>query len=326
MRKGQVSLWIITGIIILILVIIGVVLVITTKRAEIVPELDILPIRAYVEGCVDDAALTGIFTIGKQGGYIFPKGDYVFVEFDFVSVGFNIDENVLVSEKEMEQELANYIKIVLPDCVGKVRQRFVDYGFEFGDVDVDVDITDADVHVDVLYQVSVRKGNAAAKIERFVNVYDIRLGHARNIADKIIDSIKADPDWIDVTTLGEYDMKVNLVPQDLATIIYVLSEPSRYGDTFVFAFGARYKINHDPVLELPDTLELKRGERFVYQVVATDDDGDRLTFSDDDGMFDITDDGLIDFVPYFEGRYDVKITVVDEHRGYDEKEVRFVIT
>ena len=43
-------------------------------------------------------------------------------------------------------------------------------------------------------------------------------------------------------------------------------------------------------------------------------------------MLDITDEGVIDFIPYFDGENEVVITVDDGHRGIIRKDVRFIIT
>ena len=88
-------------------------------------------------------------------------------------------------------------------------------------------------------------------------------------------------------------------------------------------YAAEFKFNEDPQLHLPDYFELNKSVPFLYNVNATSDDG--LEFSDNTAMFDISEDGVILFIPYVEGDFEVMIKVKDSFGNYDEKEVLFVI-
>ena len=68
----------------------------------------------------------------------------------------------------------------------------------------------------------------------------------------------------------------------------------------------------------PDIVEItdqnaKVGEMFVYQVVAADQEKDEIVFMDDTNLFDISLDGVINFIPTKDdiGFHIIKITVSD---------------
>ena len=73
-------------------------------------------------------------------------------------------------------------------------------------------------------------------------------------------------------------------------------------------------VNHPPIISpVPDTSAWV-GREFVCQVVASDPDGDSLSYSDDTELFDIDPvTGLISFIPAVEdtGSYTIMITVSD---------------
>jgi PKD repeat protein len=64
------------------------------------------------------------------------------------------------------------------------------------------------------------------------------------------------------------------------------------------------------------------GERYTYTIEALDIDDSQLTFSDDSAIFDIdSESGMISFIPQKgdEGIHTIKITVIDNRGGQDEK-------
>ena len=78
--------------------------------------------------------------------------------------------------------------------------------------------------------------------------------------------------------------------------------------------------NTSPVLQNIDNQELQCGEQFNYQAIASDPDGDVLTYTDDTWLFDINGTtGLISFVASCEypGDYVIEISVHDEFGGQD---------
>ncbi len=88
------------------------------------------------------------------------------------------------------------------------------------------------------------------------------------------------------------------------------------------------KRNHAPILNPIPDFEKNQGERFYYNVTATDLDNDTLTFGDTATFFDIDPDtGEIIFIPQQEdvGVHDVIIWVKDPEDLMDWQYVRFTI-
>jgi len=80
--------------------------------------------------------------------------------------------------------------------------------------------------------------------------------------------------------------------------------------------------NQAPVLDIPGVIDVPGGSLFIYQVLASDPDGDDLYFTDSLPMFDISDDGLIAYVPIGAGEWTGDITVTDGELS-DSKSVTF---
>src|ERR1041385_6059774 len=81
MKKGQVTIFIILGIIILMVVGIGIYLAGRSSRAPLEQQIsqpatfEPRAIREYGSACLEKTAEEGIYTIAAQGGYLNPRGD-----------------------------------------------------------------------------------------------------------------------------------------------------------------------------------------------------------------------------------------------------------
>ncbi|MFN3820844.1 MAG: tandem-95 repeat protein [bacterium] len=88
-------------------------------------------------------------------------------------------------------------------------------------------------------------------------------------------------------------------------------------------------VNDPPVIAtIPDTVAFV-GREFRYQVEATDvDPDDRLTFSDNSPLFDITEEGLIAFTPRVDqrGLYRTQVWVFDQAGESDTSEFFLFVT
>jgi hypothetical protein len=86
-------------------------------------------------------------------------------------------------------------------------------------------------------------------------------------------------------------------------------------------------INDPPVLNFIPDQEIEWGEDLEYVAMASDVDGDMLTFSDDTDLFDIEPaSGLFSFKAKDKGEHIVKISVEDGNGGEDDQTVQFTVT
>ena len=130
-----------------------------------------------------------------------------------------------------------------------------------------------------------------------------------------------------MTFLSEFDVKVDIIPNDEENIVYSISDRLSLinNEPYIFLFANKFVVNQPPVLDIANTLTFEDGKPVIFKVTATDPEEDMLTFSDNTAMFDITESGVILFTPEVPGEFDVIITVTDEHRNVVSKVVKFII-
>ena len=332
-KRGQIRPIIIAGILIL-----AIVFALLFARKEIVKEetgvnveeakeipTELRPVRVYMEECVGRIALDSVSILGIQGGYIFMPSDYLETNYSTLGYGYFEGKNVFNSISGMRAELDSALSSALSECADS--SKFPGFNFTLGEIDVSTEIGDSLVIANIDFNLIAAKENFKAEMAPFRVSVPIRLGHIHSIASGIIAKLISDPDWIDMTYLSSFDVKIDIIPYDDDEMVYSISDSSFLvdGSPYVFLFAAKYIINDAPQLFLEDTLYFNDGQPAAFRVPAIDPEGDLLSFSDDTALFDISSDGVIIFTPEVPGEYDVVITVEDNHLNRVSKEVKIVV-
>ncbi len=215
MKKGQVTIYIILGIV--ILAVIGAIFAFrsqllssTFNRQEqnlnLLP-IEIRPVKENINSCVYETAKEGIILIGQQGGYYkIPKDDLprsiinpysnsleLFKENE-VAYWYYMESNGIEklnvpSKEDIEKEIGSYVNDNLQDCLENLT-NFEDNGYiikEEGNVDSKVTIGPENVDVDVKYNVDVTYKGVNRKLNEHFAKIDIKLGRIYDSAKDIID-------------------------------------------------------------------------------------------------------------------------------------------
>ena len=130
-----------------------------------------------------------------------------------------------------------------------------------------------------------------------------------------------------MTLLSDFNLDIDITPHNKNTFIYSISDKSSLisGEPYLFLSANSFYIDQPPTLQIPDVIRLKQGIANLTQLIATDPENNPLTFSDDSPLFDISEDGIILFVPEVPGEFDVIISVEDTHENKVSKIVKFII-
>jgi hypothetical protein len=326
-KKAQVTLFIMVGIIILLLTLL-MILALKPKKIElkhhVEKPIELQPLKSYVESCIKDIAIPGIYLLGVQGGYIYPPNNALETDYTIVGYGYYEGANTLPSIQEMQTQISRYIDNALPLCTNF--SIFKEFGVKAGKVNTKTTILENEITIEVYYPLTTVQEHASGKIDTFLLTLPVRLGHIHKVANEIVNKEIGDPEWIDLTFLSGFDTSVSIVPYDETTFIHSITDNvSKLTEPYVFLFANKFVVNQPPRIDMPDTLTLRDGVVFTYKVNVTDPDDDYITFSDDTAMFDILDNGLIVFTPEVTGNFNVTIRAEDDHNNYDEKTVLFMI-
>lgn len=335
-RKAQITVFIIIGIVILFATA-GFMYIKNTlaekqlsdfeKVAEV--PLELAPVKAFVENCIQKEAIPALYFMAIQGGYIYPPVNSFVTEQYVVGYGYYLGQNTLPTVQEMEKQLSTYMDINLYNCINDF-QSFEEQGMTIsaGGVNTTTKITEERVAIRVNYPITLETATGTADASEFISIIRVRIGKLRNDAEKIVLKEIENPDSIELNFISTFDAEVNALPYDKSTTLYTLYDIKSSLNTvpFIFMFANKFDENTAPELGFIADQILFNKQEFYMQIEATDLDDDALTFSDNTDLFDINPTtGEIRFTPTATVKFTVEIKVQDSKGKEDKKEVLFIV-
>jgi hypothetical protein len=295
-----------------------------TTVSEIRPQL-----QRYVEQCIEEVSVPGIYLLGIQGGVIYSDDptSLLITERGIVNYGYLNGITQLSSEK-LETQLNRYILESLPRCL-KGFTVFENQGVTISTTDMnpDVRITPDAVVVTLQYPVTALQADSAVSLDTFRVSIPIRVGTIIGYSTQIIEQHTTSP-YLDTPYLTSLDVFATVYPFSEDVTLYSLRDEESIIDNAPFTFF--FAIKNDgstavPKLQHIRDLVLAKGELFELQLYAFDADNDAMTFSSDNAQFGISNDGLLSVTPQQTGTFFVRFTVTDTTGMNDEQEVRIVV-
>lgn len=327
-KKGQITIFIIIGIILLVLV--ALVLYLSRESARI-PAAEKIPIEAqplknYIDNCLTLTAIDAVKLAGMQGGYTDTPNLYLDADYSKVAYYYNKGDDNSPSRLTIESQISSFIEATLDICIGNL-SAFPQFNIVRGNASAVTTIGENKVDISLDYPVNLISGDSKIEIRKYNANVPVRLGHIYDIARAINNHTMTDPEWIDMSYISGFDVEVDMVPYGNEDLVYSITdtESSLNGEPYVFLFADKFVLNQAPSLNINDSLTFIAGNPVIFKVNATDPEENPLTFSDDTAMFDITEQGVILFTPQVSGEFDVTLSVEDNHLNKVSKKVKFRI-
>ena len=196
-KRGQVTLFIILG----ILIVAAVILVLYLKGqlffGPVTPDnlnTKMIPIKEHIIKCTQEVSPQFIEKIGLQGGYLStPTDTYRMWDNETVSyLCYNIKKqptcyNRMLTKAHMEQELQNALDLGLSQCIDMSKFEGKGYEIFYGPRKTNVEIGDDKIIVTVKMPITIKKEDVSVKEEEFSANFNYPLGRLYNVAQDIID-------------------------------------------------------------------------------------------------------------------------------------------
>jgi hypothetical protein len=205
MKRSQITVFIILGIILLLSFVLLTFLFIKKgefKQTEIIPE-NIMPVKRYLESCINDIAKEGLLIQGRQGGFIELPSQIRMVRPSYISLGKNgvqkiplwyyNGESRMPDMQYMEQELEKYIRENIDMCINGL-SMFNQFVIKNSTSLVSITYGDVDVIADVELPIVLKDkmGGKETNLKEFGTVIPIKMGAmyklAKNIYEKEMSS------------------------------------------------------------------------------------------------------------------------------------------
>lgn len=211
--RGQLTVFIILGILLLLSVALVVYLTEQETRAPVrrvpgVPEF-VQPVYDYVESCLEQVSGDGIALLGAQGGYINIPGIIANTPSAYVPndprgisktpLWYFEGEDRTPSIEFMQAELARYIRARLPECTGMF-ESFEEFTVEQGEIVPRVLMTADDVVVELDWPLRVSGVDRETDIVEFVVVHPVRFKQLWLLSESIMRKENSDA-WFENLTI-----------------------------------------------------------------------------------------------------------------------------
>jgi len=313
LKRGQITLFMVLGIVILISI--SAVIYLNTMSKKTPNErlfetsTDILPVKTFVESCLKDTVADGADYLSSQGGY------YV-VPYNFVDVGGIVNIPYYIDYKEgdiapdandLKLQLESYVSDLIISCVrnfSALSQIGLNINIEDSPT-ADATLNNDRISVKLNFPLQVTKGETITKVTEFITSIEHPLLKLHSIGIETTRLIEKDMEIIptsDIIDLGiERNVYFLIMDNMNGDVIYSIIDNYNKSDELFFNFATRYLISNEnydakkiPKIRKIPKLETEPGYEFTYQVEA---DGEGVVFSDYTSLFDITSGGLISFTP-----------------------------
>ena len=331
-RKSQLTMFILLGIILLFSVAIIIYLQgqieLSGFKEDSISSLttETQPIKLFVDKCLEDVGISGVYYMGTQGGYINPPLESLTTEKTVIPYYYRSGTNEMPSLATLENQVSDYIEGILPVCTN----GFKSFNFDIteGIIRTTTKINEQNILIKVYYPLTGVFNGKEEKLENFVLKVPIRMGYIYDIAKKVVEKQVKSSEWLDLTYLSTFDVNIDILPYDLTSTIFIITDKKSRIENIPYQlfFANNDELNTQPELDFVPDFVLKKGVSFEYTIIATDVDGDAIKFSDDSNLFDINSEtGVILFTPNITGVFQTTITASDGKGEQDSTKIIFDI-
>lgn len=354
-KKGQITIFIIVGIFVLIAFALIFYLISIGKSPDIKKvqslEPDVLPIRNYVESCLYEVSAEAIDYIGNHGGYYNLNDVYSTDSPPYYTAYYFYSGDYLVPTRErVAKEISDYIDDNLFFCL----QNFIIFkerGFdiEMGIIKSSVSLAEENANIILNMPLSMKRDAQESKLSGFAAIVETKLGNMLDVASRLTVEQVNDPNNICISCIFREGISNTLLIElsniDNSTVIFTILDTNK-NQQLVYANNyAVYSCNNPPhgadysffedcisqrlaaldydffVGDIPD-MNVTVNETFYYEINAS---GLNLSFYDFTSIFDVgIETGIIEFTPIERdiGNHTIWIMVEDNVRNQEFKSLR----
>lgn len=254
-KKGQITIFIIIGIII-----ISAITIVYFARGQVsrnnnvaTEGIQTAPIQTYVEECVKSVGEDAILHIGRHGGYFeLPElsTDDIFYKTAYY---FYIDKDIMPSQQTVEQELSKYINEEIYFCL----RNFADFpGTSIAadpyKINTSSIISDNSILFKVNMPVTITSGETIITLDSFsANIEKVRLKTVYDISKAITDEQMKKFGSICINCILnwsiENDVYINIQMISNDTMLFKIKDNSSKLDTpLEYVFANKYNVSGNP--------------------------------------------------------------------------------
>jgi len=262
-------------------------------------------VKNYLDNCIEQEAVDGIFTLGEGGGYRNTSssfGYYYEISLPTFYSYDSINPANFPSLSVFKNELSIYLKDRVNKCLRRTSEAFPKYSFsiDYNKTHVDVDFNNK-TRVVCQFSLMASKGNRKIIIKKTETNLDFNFLKVYSIVRNIIYKQKASKNFplFFINELSSKEgFKYDLINLERDLVIVLYFNTSLKEEPYKYAFLVRYyasepKETSQLVLEPIPSFNISKKKIFHYKIKAKGEG--KLFYTAHTNLFNITGDGEITF-------------------------------
>lgn len=312
LKRGQVTVFIIIGILVLLTVgLFFVVKSVTEEKTEaeqeaIVEAYEFDSIKVFIDHCLERVSNDGVTFVSSRGGYYHvpePAEDQIFVKIPFY---FNVGEKRFPTKEVIAHQIELYIENQMKTCLNDFAV-FKNQGFSFVEEEMKANVLlGRNILFELDYSLQAQKGGTIKQFREFSYTLPVNFEDVYSIVDQTVLEQEKNPNFVPLGHLSvasqenDFTFEVSYLDNDVVVYSYTFDRYLIDGEGYVFVFANRYDWS-----ELAETEELDYFQEVEDQRCLVGDIcyynmniyNDPFRFEDYIEVFDISSAGKIKFIP-----------------------------
>jgi hypothetical protein len=228
MKRGQVTVFIIVGMVILLAV--SLMFLFNSILEGDSVETDSVEsqgaafvgnaVQMYVESCIEQVGDDAITFVAEHGGY------YDLPQFSYKDLPYYLYENrnTIISKNELQHQLSNYMSDEFFFCIQNFDVFESEYDIEQGDVTTETTVSKEHVVFDVTFPLVVNQGAITREMTSFSRSLRSQIGTVHSLITDFMQHQEDDPETLCLGCLKDivepHDMRVEILPFEEGEMIF----------------------------------------------------------------------------------------------------------
>ncbi|MAG73928.1 hypothetical protein CL620_06440 [archaeon] len=329
LKRGQVTVFIIIGIVILFLFagLLFVVKSVTKDKVEaeqeaMVEAYEFNSIQMFIDHCLQRTSNEGMRFVSFRGGYYQvpePAEDQIFVKIPYY---FDVGQKRFPTKEIIAHQIELYVEDKMKSCLNDF-VVFKNQGFSFVEEEMKATVQlGTSIVFELDYPLQAEKGESIKQFQKFSYTLPVNFEHIYNIIDQTVFEQERNANFVPLGHLSvasqenDFTFEVSYLDNDVVVYSYVFDQFPIDREEYVFVFANRYDWS-----ELVATEELDYAQDIEDQRCLVGDIcsynlniyNEPFRFEDYTELFDISANGQIEFIPQQKdvGTHNILVSVSD---------------
>ncbi len=341
LKRGQVTVFIIVGIVILFLFagLLFVVKSVTKEKAEaeqeaMVEAYEFNSINMFIDHCLERTSNEGMRFVSFRGGYYQvpePAEDQIFVKIPYY---FDVGQKRFPTKEIIARQIELYIEDKMKTCFNDF-VVFKKQGFSFVEEEMKATVQlGTSVVFELDYPLQAQKGESIKQFQKFSYTLPVNFEHIYNIIDQTVFEQERNANFVPLGHLSvasqenDFTFEVSYLDNDVVVYSYIFDQYPIDREEYIFVFANRYDWSELAVAEELDYAQEVEDQRCLVGDICSYNMNiynEPFRFEDYTELFDISSNDQIEFIPQQKdvGTHNILVRVSDSTGN--EKFVSFTL-